>query len=130
MPFMKKTPFIRLVLITAALASCNRPMYQQQQQNMPEYESADSTNVSPESCPITWDDLPPDFYIWNYSFRPYGFFFGGPYQSDLYYSVVLAHRHHGNYPLTGPIIHRPGITGNRSGILRSGFGSNFHTVVS
>jgi hypothetical protein len=127
---MKKTPFIRMVLITAALASCNRPMYQQQQQYMPEYEPADSTNASPESCPIAWDDLPPDFYIWNYSFRSYGMFFGGSYPQDLYYSVVRAHRHHGNYPLVRPNAHGTMITGNGAGILRNGFGNNFHTVVS
>lgn len=125
---MKKTPFIRLVLITAALSSCNRPMYQQQ--NMPEYESADSTNVSAEVCPLAWDDLPPDFYIWNYAFRPYGLFFGGPYRPDLYYSVVWSHRYHGYNPPTGPNAPGSVITRNGAGVVRSGFGSNFHTVAS
>jgi|SRR5579871_3139887 len=81
---MKKTTCIHLVLITAALAACNRPMYQQEYYS-PEYypgDLPDSTNA----CPIGYSQLPPDYYNWLYSFRPYGSYYVDPsINIDLYY---------------------------------------------
>lgn len=53
---MKKTTYIQLVLITAALASCNRYF---NQPDPPEY--------------------PPDYYTWYYGFQPYGMYYDDPY---------------------------------------------------
>ena len=82
---MKKTTCIRLVLITAALAACNRHLYQQDppeyQQDVPQAETSDSTN----SCPLTSDDLPPDYYTWFYGFQPYGMYYEDPYYLEGYY---------------------------------------------
>jgi len=83
---MKKTRVIQLILITAALASCNRPLYQQDsRQDFLTGELPDSTNA----CPMTPDNLPPDYYAWYYSFRPYGSFFGDPYWINGYYSFFV-----------------------------------------
>jgi hypothetical protein len=87
---MKKTNAIHLVLITAAMAACNRPLYQQRPDGYedPGYSTgasagaltagpaggtpggiadaglpadyADSTN----SCPVESSALPPDYYDW------------------------------------------------------------------
>jgi hypothetical protein len=81
---MKKTNAIQLVLITAAMAACNRPLYQQRPDGYedPGYSTdapagtsagvpgpgpgpadtagPDSTN----SCPVESSALPPDYYDW------------------------------------------------------------------
>jgi hypothetical protein len=86
---MKKSNAINLVLITAAMAACNRPLYQQRPDGYedPGYsadatagpltagpdsgltagpgsrasaDAADSTN----SCPVESSELPPDYYDW------------------------------------------------------------------
>ena len=100
---MKKTTCIQLVLITAALAACNRPMYQQEY-----YPSGypgdlpDSTN----SCPIEYSQLPPDYYNWLYGFRPYGSVYVDPYINAYY-----LHRY-------------------RETVVRAGFGGRIHAVSS
>lgn len=68
---MKKTTTIQLILITAALAACNKPLYQQD----PVYYSASDLPDSSNSCPIV-DTYPPDYYPldyfnWLYAFRYY-----------------------------------------------------------
>lgn len=75
---MKKTPYIRLVLITAALAACNRPLYQQA---TPPPDDVDTT----QACPIETSYLPPDYYIWYYGFRPYGNYYYDPFWLDNFY---------------------------------------------
>jgi hypothetical protein len=75
---MKKTTCIQLVLITAALAACNRHLYQQ---DVPQAETSDST----DSCPLTPEDLPPDYYMWFYGFQPYGMYYEDPYYLEGYY---------------------------------------------
>jgi len=61
---MKKTNAIQLVLITAAMAACNSPLYQQRAEGYedPGYsaDAPDSTN----SCPVESSCLPPDYYDW------------------------------------------------------------------
>jgi hypothetical protein len=68
---MKKSTCIQLVLITAALAACNKPMYQQQDYDPGYYEAGDPPD-STNSCPIELSAMPPDYYNWLYCFRPYG----------------------------------------------------------
>ncbi len=106
---MKKTRVIQLVLLTAALASCNRPLYQQSSRQDPrEGDQPDSTNA----CPMTPDNLPPDYYAWYYSFRPYGIYSGDPYWINGYYSFFVYRPRR-----------RAGATGGFFGpIVRAGFG--------
>lgn len=93
---MKKTNAIQLVLITAAMAACNRPLYQQKTAGYedPGYsaevpagssagvpgpgpgpgpgpadtERPDSTNA----CPVESSTLPPDYYDWYNGAGPFG----------------------------------------------------------
>ena len=72
---MKKSNAINLVLITAAIAACNRPLYQQRPDGYddPGYSTgspADSLTAGPDSadstnsCPVESSALPPDYYDW------------------------------------------------------------------
>jgi hypothetical protein len=88
---MKKTNAINLVLITAAMTACNRPLYQQRPDGYddPGYstgapagpltagpdsrapaDAADSTN----SCPVESSELPPDYYDWYNGAGAFGSF--------------------------------------------------------
>ena len=78
---MKKTTYIQLVLITAALAGCDRPLYQHQQG--PEAgDRPDSSN----SCPLVQSVLPPDYYIWYSGLRPFEYYYGDGFNLDGYYA--------------------------------------------
>ena len=103
---MKKSTTIQLVLITAVLAACNKPMYQQEYYTPGYYpgDEPDSTN----SCPIEGSYLPPDYYNWMYGFRPYGSFYVDPgININVYYQ-----RHY------------------RETVWRSGFGGRMHGISS
>ena len=100
---MKKTTCIHLVLITAALAACNKPMYQQEYYTPPGYypgDLPDSTN----SCPIEYSQFPPDYYNWMYGFRPYGGLYVDP-DINFYYQY--------RYRAT---VHRSGFGGKIYGV--------------
>src|SRR5258708_17766710 len=101
---MKKTTCMHLVLITAALAACNRPMYQQEYYTPGDYpgDLPDSTN----SCPIEGTWLPPDYYNWMYGFRPYGSFYLDP-------NINIYYQHH-----------------YRETVWRSGFGGKHYSISS
>jgi len=103
---MKKTAVVHLVLITAALAACNKPMYQQEYYTQGYYagDPPDSTN----SCPVEYDGYPPDYCNWFHGFRPYG-----SYYVDL--NIIMAHRR----ALAGL---------RRSPVHRSGFGGRMHAT--
>lgn len=114
---MKKTNCIQLVLITAALAGCDKPLYQQGPEytgpvyppngsaayGSPPYgDPADSTN----SCPLAQSQLPPDYYVWYDGFQPFDFYYGNWYSWNAYYAY--------RYPAT---------------IVRAGFGRTGHARV-
>jgi hypothetical protein len=101
---MKKTACIKLVLITAALAACNRPMYQQEYPDPVYYtgDLPDSTN----SCPIEYSDFPPDYYYWMYGFRPYGGFY---FEPNINLNWYYRHQY-------------------RQTVLKAGFGTKISTV--
>jgi hypothetical protein len=117
---MKKTTCIQLVLITAALAGCDRPLYQQgtdypgSYDPGPYYSGADPRSPynapggdepdSSNSCPMVQSQLPPDYYLWNSGFRPYDFYYGGGFSLEGYYAY--------RYPAT---------------IVRAGFGQVGYT---
>src|ERR1700677_4580228 len=95
---MKKTTCIQLVLITAALAGCDRPLYQQGSDYPGSYDpgsGADSSN----SCPLVQSQLPPDYYLWYSGLQPYEFYYGDGFSLNGYYAY--------RYPAT---------------IIREGFG--------
>ncbi len=87
---MKKSLCIQLVLITAALAACNRPMYQQAPYDVDPYAYPGDAPDSSNACPIESADLPPDYYTWLSCFRPYGTVTVDPDIYGFYY-----HRYHG-----------------------------------
>jgi hypothetical protein len=100
---MKKTTCIQLVLITAALAGCDRPLYQQGSDypgayNPGPYYREDEPDSS-NSCPLVQSQLPPDYYLWYSGLQPYDFYYGDWFSLDGYYAY--------RYPAT---------------IIREGFG--------
>jgi hypothetical protein len=105
---MKKTNCIQLVLITAALAGCDRPLYQQGPYSSDPYSSPrgdepDSTN----SCPLVQSQLPPDYYLWYSGLRPFDFYYGDGFSLEGYYAyrypatIVRAGFGHVGYGKTG-----------------------------
>jgi hypothetical protein len=91
---MKKTTCIQLVLITAALAGCDRPFYQQGYPTpyyppAGAYESEPTQPDSTNSCPLAESQLPPDYYLWYAGLRPWDFYYGNLFNLNGYY----AYRH-------------------------------------
>jgi hypothetical protein len=99
---MKKTPYIELVLVTAALASCAKPAYWR----APAYsETNDSTAITIGDTCIYEQNTD----LWYYSFQDFLNDFYYYYPSEIY---------HGQLPTSGGFaksIHHPGI-------IRGGFG--------
>jgi hypothetical protein len=88
---MKKTNCIQLVLITAALAGCDRPLYQQGDPTPynPPGGAYGSNNPQPDStnsCPLAESRLPPDYYLWYSGLRPWDFYYGDWFNLDGYYA--------------------------------------------
>jgi hypothetical protein len=108
---MKKSNYIQLVLITAALASCNRPAKDWESGNKV-YLRGDSTAPYSRSHPMG------SALLWYYAFRPYGNFRNGRYQRAGYYS--------------GGISGRSNIGSNafKSAVARGGFGRGGFSVSS
>jgi hypothetical protein len=76
---MKKTKKIQLVLITAALASCNRVMIPLEPTSNPVLDSTltaapayDTTNSLNSYTPC----CEPCSQLWDYSFNPFGYYYG------------------------------------------------------
>ena len=101
---MKKSKYISLVLITAALSSCNKE--KEWNEDEPKvYMRSDSTAAYSRSNHHFGSAL-----LWYYAFRPYGRYNNGNYSKAGYYS--------------GGISERSNIGGNtnKNGIIRGGFG--------
>ncbi len=107
---MKKSAHIELILITALLASCNRPTPTYQQQV---YLRSDST--APYSRAYGYHGGP---HIWFYAFRPYGIYRNGMYEKAGYYS--------GGIHESSNI----GSNGFKSAVSRGGFGRGAFSVSS
>jgi hypothetical protein len=100
---MKKTRQIQLVLITAALASCNQPKK--------DWEGSSRTYLRSDStAPYSRAHYGGSGFLWFYAFRPYGNFYGNRYTRAGYYSSAL----HESSNI--------GNNGLKSGIVRGGFG--------
>lgn len=111
---MKKTKYIELVLITAALASCHKPQK--------EWESSNKVYMrSDTSAPYTavrHHNGVANALLWYYAFRPYGNYSNGSYQRAGYYSNAL---------------HRSsniGTNGFKGAVSRGGFGRGGYSVSS
>jgi hypothetical protein len=113
---VKKTPHITLVLITAALASCNRPgnpdWVNANGEHRRVYIRSDSTaGYAPMNHPF-------GAYGWYYAFRPYGRYDYFGYRRVGYYSSAISE--HSNI----------GTNSTKSGIIRGGFGGEGFSVSS
>jgi len=112
---MKKSKYINLVLITAALASCNRPNKDWESGNKV-YMRSDTT--APYSRAHHSNGGIGTALLWYYAFRPYGNYNNGRYQRTGYYS--------------GGINERSNIGSNisKGAISRGGFGRGGYSVSS
>jgi hypothetical protein len=109
---MKKSSTIKLVLITALLASCNSHKHRPQDDV---YMRSDSTA---EYYPVHSN------MMWYYAFRPYGMYYGG----GSYYPI--GYMHAGYYSEAIPESSNIGSSGFKGGIVRGGFGGSHGFSVS
>lgn len=108
---MKRTKHVSLVLITAALASCNRP------------GSTDWVNANGEhrrvyirsdtTAPYTRMYRPSGIGLWYYAFRPYGSYSYFGYRRVGYYSSAISENSN------------IGSSSEKGGIVRGGFGGGW-----
>lgn len=113
---MKKTKYIELVLITAALASCNKPNKDWEgSSNGRKYLRSDTTAPYTRTHVSTHGISP---LLWYYAFRPYGYYRNGFYKKAGYYSDGLNEA--GNF----------GSNTYKSVIARGGFGNGSYSVSS
>jgi hypothetical protein len=82
---MKKSKYVQLVLITATLASCNRPNKEWTSGNKV-YMRSDTT--APYTHARHHGGVGTAL-LWYYAFRPYGNYSNGVYQRAGYYSNAL-----------------------------------------
>ena len=112
---MKKSRCIELVLITAALASCNQPKKDWDDNNKVHLRSdttAPYTRVHHGGAGIG------TALLWYYAFRPYGNYNNGNYQRAGYYSGGIS---------SGSNI---GSNGFKGAVARGGFGRGGFSVSS
>ncbi|MBC7721894.1 MAG: hypothetical protein H7068_07695 [Pedobacter sp.] len=113
---MKKTKHIQLILITAALASCNQPKKQD------DWESGNKTHIRSDStAPYArayHHNGIGTALLWYYAFRPYGNYNNGSYQRAGYYSSAIGQSSN------------IGSNGFKSSVVRGGFGSGGYSVSS
>ena len=110
---MKKSKYIELVLITAVLASCNRPNK--------DWESANKVYMRSDStAPYTraHHSGVGTALLWYYAFRPYGNYRNGRYERAGYYSGALGERSN------------IGSNSFKSAVSRGGFGRGGFSVSS
>ena len=106
---------ILLVLITAALASCQEPRKNDWEPAHRTYLRSDTT--APYTRAHHGSGLATGL-LWYYAFRPYGHFSNGQYNRAGYYSGAL-HR-----------ASNVGANATKSGIVRGGFGRSGRATVS
>ena len=114
---MKKSNYIELVLITAALASCN--------QSKPKSDWEENTNLhvrSDSTAPYTRvrhhnsGAAIGTALLWYYAFRPYGNYNNGVYSRAGYYSGAIG------------AASNIGSNGFKSAVTRGGFGRGGFSV--
>lgn len=113
---MKKSKIVNLVLITAALASCNKTekkhekKYFMRGDSTAAYESPVRNHQHNSVGPI----------IWFYAFRPYGFY-------DVHNSRYV---HSGSYSSSVSESSNIGRSASKSGVIRGGLGGGRFSVSS
>jgi hypothetical protein len=110
---MRKTKEIKLILITAALASCHQPNKEWQNGNRTYIRSDSSAPYSRAYHPNIGSAL-----LWYYAFRPYGNYYNGYYSRAGYYSDAI---HEGS---------NFGSNSYKSSVARGGFGRGGFSVRS
>lgn len=114
---MKKSKIISLVLISTALASCNKE--KEIGKNSPKvYMRADSTAGYTRTGYHSHHSSGTNAMLWYYAFRPYGQYNNGSYHRAGFYSGAI--NEHSNI----------GNNGAKNGIVRGGLGRSGHTVSS
>jgi hypothetical protein len=108
---MKKSKFVSLVLITSALAACNKPKpnWDSNEVYMRSDSTATYTHTQGSHLPL---------FLWYYAFRPYGMFYGNSYHLAGYYSEAVS---------PGSNVGRSAV---KSAAIRGGFGSSHAFSVS
>lgn len=112
---MKKSRYIELVLITAALAGCNQPQKNWDQNNKVHLRS-DTT--APYTRVYHHGGVIGSALLWYYAFRPYGNYNNGNYQRAGYYSGGIS-----SYSNIGS-------NGFKGSVVRGGFGRGGYSVSS
>lgn len=110
---MKKSGYIELVLITAALAGCRQSQNDWDNNNQVHLRS-DTT--APYTRVHRYGGT--SALLWYYAFRPYGNYSNGEYRKAGYYSGGI-----GSYSNIGS-------NGFKGAITRGGFGSSGYSVSS
>jgi hypothetical protein len=102
---MKKSKFVSLVLITSALAACNKPKpnWDSNEVYMRSDSTATYTHTQGSHLPL---------FLWYYAFRPYGMFYGNGYHHAGYYSEAVSPRSN------------VGSSATKSAAVRGGFGGS------
>ncbi|GAB4094324.1 hypothetical protein [Flaviaesturariibacter terrae] len=113
---MKKTRHIELILITAALASCNQPKKEWDSGDTKEGVYLRSDTTAPYTRAHRYHGG--GAALWYYAFRPYGNYYGNSYQRAGYYSDAL-------HPSSNV-----GSNNFKSGVTRGGFGRGAFSVSS
>lgn len=109
---MKKSSVVKLVLITALLASCHKHTKKK------ETEYYLRSDQSAQYTPVMYYPGNP-YFMWYYAFRPYGMIYGGGgYQHAGYYSGAISESSN------------IGTSGMKGGIARGGFGGSHGFSVS
>lgn len=104
---MKKSKYVSLVLITSALAACNKsqPNWDSNEVYIRSDSTATYTHTQGSHLPL---------FLWYYAFRPYGLFYGNRYHHAGYYSEAVSRRSNvGTSAMKGAAI-RGGFGGTRS----------------
>ena len=82
---MKKSKYVTLVLITSALAACNKsepePSWESNEVYMRSDSTAEYTRTHGAHLPL---------FLWYYAFRPYGMFGANGFRHTGYYSGALS----------------------------------------
>lgn len=128
---MKKSKFLKFALITAALASCNRPQKEQPQWgDQKVYMRSDSTAKYSHTHGYGGGGS----WLWFYAFRPYGYFNGGNYYRNYYSNGIHETSNFGSNRMKSMAVSRGGFgrTGlgnaHTGGVHRGGFGSSAHAT--
>lgn len=111
---MKKSKQVQLILITAALASCNKPNKDWESSNSKTYIRSDSTAPYSRTRHFGVGNA----LLWYYAFRPYGNYNNGAYGRAGYYSNAISERSN------------IGNNFGKTGIIRGGFGRGGFSVSS